>query len=129
METFIPKNPETLTEFKDMLAEYNEIMGFTLNFTQEYNRNIDVWCTEESTVDGYSVWAIYQNGERPELSENVYYNQPDAYDLFNFINDIYFGKDEMTIYCDIEQYELEEYIMGELHTNYDNYLQNIEDEK
>ena len=129
MSNYTPKNPETLTEFQDMLKEYNEIIGYELRFTDSYKYDIDVWCIEETTADGYGVWAIYQDGDSPQLNENVYYNEPDPSDLFNFIDQCYYGKDVITVYSEFQDYELEEYVMGELETNYHNYLQNLEDAK
>ena len=45
METeFIPKNPETLNDFDEVLAEYNRVNETELNFTDSYTVDTPVWC-------------------------------------------------------------------------------------
>ena len=59
------------------------------------------------------------------LCDNVYYNQPDGNDVLRELE----YEDECSIYCEIEQYEIEEALLDRLHTNYHNYLTALEDEK
>ena len=126
METkFIPTNPEELTGFDSILKEFNTINGTAYVFTDSYMANYDVYVGCESTADGYDVWTINVDGEGPILSENVYYYQPGPYEIFNHLNGSW--NDNMVVYVEDLMYEIEEYMIGELCTNYDNYLSELED--
>jgi len=128
METkFIPKDPETLKDFDEVLAEYNRVNDIQLDFTETYNKRIHLWVTEETTADGYGIWTIRLDGDCVEL-DNIYYYEPDANAVFDVINQNNYH-DEFIIYCDGKYSELEEYMFEELITNYDNYLQELEDNK
>jgi len=128
METkFIPTNPEELTSFDSILKEFNTINDSAYVFTNSYSSNYDVYVGSESTADGYELWIIDVDKEGPIISENVYYYQPSAYDLFNHLGGGW--RDDLVVYTEIEFYELEEYMIGELCTNYDNYLNELEDAK
>ena len=59
------------------------------------------------------------------LCDNVYYYQPDADDVLRELKYM----DECNVYCEIEQYEIDEALRDRLYTNYDNYKTNLEDEK
>ena len=128
METkFIPTNPEELTSFDSILKEFNTINDSAYVFTNSYSSNYDVYIGSESSADGYELWIIDVDKEGPIISENVYYYQPSAYDVFNHLGGGW--RDDLVVYTEIEFYELEEYMIGELCTNYDNYLNEIEDAK
>lgn len=128
METeFIPKNPETLNNFDEVLAEYNRVNDTNLIFTDTYNRKINLWVSEETTADGYGIYTIRLDGESIDM-DTIYYYKPDAYAVFQVINEHNYY-DEFVIYHDMEWQEFEEYMCEELHTNYDNYLQELEDNK
>ena len=126
METkFIPTNPEELIGFDSILKEFNEVNGSAYVFTDNYMGNVDVYVGSESTADGYEIWIINVDNEGPIIGENVYYYQPSAYDLFNHLGGGW--RDDLVVYTEIELYEIEEYMIGELCTNYDNYLNELED--
>lgn len=128
METkFIPTNPEELIGFDSILKEFNTVNGSAYVFTDNYMSNVDVYVGSESTADGYEIWIINVDNEGPIIGENVYYYQPSAYDLFNHLGGGW--RDDLVVYTEIELYEIEEYMIGELCTNYDNYLNELEDAK
>ncbi len=128
METeFIPKDPETLNDFDEVLAEYNRINDIQLDFTETYNKRIHLWVCEETTADGYGIWTIRMDGESVEL-DNIYYYEPDVSVIFNAINENN-NWGLFVIYCDGKSSELEDYMHQELYENYDNYLQDLEDNK
>ena len=128
METKAPINPELLADarFDEVLAEYSEVKGIKITLTQEW-RKPDIVCYSETTADGYEVWVLRDETEPVCISESVYYNEIHANDLFNFICDFY--NDEVTVYCDLENYEMHDYLMDELHENWYNYQQALEDLK
>lgn len=128
METkFIPKDPETLNNFDEVLAEYNRVNDTNLKFTDTYNGRIHLWVCEETTADGYGIWTIRLDGESVDM-DTIYYYKPDAYAVFEVINQNNYY-DEFVIYNENELEEFEEYMFEELVTNYDNYLQELEDNK
>ena len=128
METkFIPKDPKTLDNFDQVLAEYNRVNDTNLIFTDTYNRKINLWVSEETTADGYGIYTIRLDGEGIDM-DTIYYYKPDAYDVFQVINEHNYY-DEFVVYHDMEWQEFEEYMFEELVTNYDNYLQDLEDNK
>ena len=128
METkFIPTNPEELTSFDSILKEFNTINDSAYVFTNSYSSNYDVYVGSESTADGYELWIIDVDKEGPIISENVYYYQPSAYDIFNHLGGGW--RDDLVVYTEIELHDIEEYMIGELCTNYENYLNELEDAK
>ena len=128
METeFIPKDPETLNNFDEVLNEYNRVNDTNLIFTDSYNRKINLWVSEETTADGYGIYTIRLDGEGIDM-DTIYYYKPDACDVFQVINEHNYY-DEFVVYHDMEWQEFEEYMFEELVTNYDNYLQDLEDNK
>ena len=128
METeFIPKDPETLNDFDEVLAEYNRVNDTNLKFTDTYNGRVHLWVCEETTADGYGIYTIRLDGESVEL-DNIYYYKPDAHAVFEVINQNNYY-DEFVIYHDMEWQEFEECMCEELYANYDNYLQELEDNK
>jgi len=128
METkFIPTNPEELTSFDSILKEFNTINDSAYVFTDSYMANYDVYVGEESTADGYSIWIINVDNEGPIIGDNVYYYQPSAYDVFNHLGGGW--RDDLVVYVEDLMYDIEEYMIGELCTNYDNYLNELEDAK
>ena len=129
METeFIPKDPETLNNFDEVLAEYNRVNDTMLHFTDSYDTRIDLYVAEESTADGYGIWTICSQGEGLNLEDGVFYYQPGADDVFRVINENSYGS-EYNVYTELPFEEIEEYMFQELVTNYDNYLQELEDNK
>ena len=128
METkFIPKDPKTLDNFDQVLAEYNRVNDTNLIFTDTYNRKINLWVSEETTADGYGIYTIRLDGEGIDM-DTIYYYKPDACDVFQVINEHNYY-DEFVVYHDMEWQEFEEYMFEELVTNYDNYLEDLEDNK
>ena len=125
--TFIPKDPETLNGFDEVLAEYNRVNDTNLKFTDTYNGRVHLWVCEETTADGYGIYTIRLDGEGVDM-DTIYYYKPDAYAVFEIINQSNYY-DEFVIYHDMELEEFEEYMFEELVTNYDNYLQELEDNK
>jgi len=126
METkFIPTNPEELASFDSILKEFNTINDSAYVFTNSYSSNYDVYVGSESTADGYEVWIINVDNEGPIIGENVYYYEPSAYDIFNHIGGGW--RDDLIVYTELDLDEIEDYMIGELCTNYDNYLAEIED--
>ena len=126
METkFIPTNPEELVGFDSILKEFNTINDSAYVFTNSYDSNYDVYIGSESTADGYEIWIINIDNEGPVIGENVYYYEPSAYDIFNHIGGGW--RDDLIVYTELDLDEIEDYMIGELCTNYDNYLAEIED--
>ena len=126
METkFIPTNPEELVGFDSILKEFNTINGTAYAFTDSYMANYDVYVGTESTADGYEIWTINVDNEGPILGENVYYYQPGPYEIFNHLNGSW--NDNMVVYVEDLMCDIEEYMIGELCTNYDNHLSELED--
>ena len=126
METkFIPTNPEELASFDSILKEFNTINDSAYVFTNSYDSNYDVYIGSESTADGYEIWIINIDNEGPVIGENVYYYEPSAYDIFNHIGGGW--RDDLIVYTELGLDEIEEYMIGELCTNYDNYLNELED--
>jgi hypothetical protein len=128
METeFIPKNPETLNNFDEVLAEYNRVNDTNLKFTDTYDGKIHLWVCEETTADGYGIYTIRLDGEGVDM-DTIYYYKPDPYAVFDVINQNNYY-DEFVVYHEDEWAEFEGYMFEELVTNYDNYLQELEDNK
>ena len=128
METkFIPTNPEELVGFNSILKEFNTINDSAYVFTNSYDSNYDVYIGSESTADGYEIWIINIDNEGPVIGENVYYYEPSAYDIFNHIGGGW--RDDLIVYTELDLDEIEDYMIGELCTNYDNYLNELEDAK
>ena len=127
MSTYTPKDPETITTFDAALTEYNTVFETEYQFFfDEHPRDIDFMVNEESTADGYSVWVMRTAADGIYLTDNVYYNSPSGNDLFNELECML---DDCKVYCELEQYEIEEALFDRLHTNYHNYLTDLEDEK
>lgn len=126
METkFIPTNPEELVGFDNILAEFNEINGTKYVFTDNYSANYDLYIGPDQTADGYDVWTMVYGRDTPILGESIYMYEPSAYEIFNFLG---YGFDtELTVYVDHDLRDIEEYMISELYTNYDNYLAENED--
>ena len=116
-----PKNPETLNSFNAILNEYNRIFDKNLRFTDHYDGNIDLWVNEETTADGYGIYTIREDGQSIEM-DNIFYYEPSAYDIFNKIEEVCYGDDNFNVYADIDFSDLEYYMMEELETNYQNWL-------
>lgn len=124
MSTFVPKDPETLVGFDNILAEYNEITGINTVFTDDYLMHQDIYIGSDTTRDGYEVYTIAYRNESIVLCDNVYMYKPDAYEIFNAINEsgCY---DKCIVYLeDFEDYmsDLEYYMLEELNTNFINYV-------
>ena len=123
-----PKNPETLSSFNAILDEYNRIFDLSLRFTNCYEGNIDLWVNEETTADGYGIYTMREDGESIEM-DNIYYYEPSAQDIFNRIEEIgSYG--DFNVYTDMDNFsDIEYYMMEELETNYQNWLdEQIEEE-
>lgn len=126
--TFIPKNPETFESFDEVLKEYNRVNETELNFTDSYNGDIDLYVSEETTADGYGIWTIRIHGQELQLENDVFYYEPGVNDIFQAINDNSYGA-PYNVYIEMRFDEVQEYMFEELVTNYDNYLQELEDNK
>ena len=123
-----PKNPETLSSFNAILDEYNRVFDKSLRFTDRYDGNIDLWVNEETTADGYGIYTMREDGESIEM-DNIYYYEPSAKDIFNRIEEIgSYG--DFNVYTDMDNFsDIEYYMMEELETNYQNWLdEQIEEE-
>ena len=48
-----------------------------LEITDSFNDNCDLYCYNESTVDGYDVWVLTYSLKDVNVSENVYYYDSD----------------------------------------------------
>ena len=123
-----PKNPETLSSFNAILTEYNRIFDLSLRFTDRYDGNIDLWVNEETTADGYGIYTMREDGESIEM-DNIYYYEPSAQDIFNRIEETgSYG--DFNVYTDMDNFsDIEYYMMEELETNYQNWLdEQIEEE-
>jgi len=126
MSDFIPQDPDDIKTFDALLAEYNTVQGCKLKFFfDEHPYDIDFTINNEYTADGYDVWVMRSTNESIFLCDNVYYNQPDGNDVLRELE----YAEECNIYCELEQYEIEEALLDRLHTNYHNYLTALEDEK
>ena len=124
MSEFIPKNPETLVGFDNILAEFNEINDLDTVFTSDYMLEYDVYVGTESTADGYEVHTIQSRNDNVVLGENVFMYKPDAHQIINAIHDV--GSwDKCVVYLeDFGDYldDLEYYMLEELNTNFINYV-------
>jgi hypothetical protein len=60
----------TLTEEK-MIKIAKQSLG--LEITDSFNDSCDLYCYNESTVDGYDVWVLTHSLNDISVSENVYY--------------------------------------------------------
>ena len=123
-----PKNPETLSSFNAILDEYNRVFDKSLRFTDRYDGNIDLWVNEETTADGYGIYTMREDGEAIDM-DVIYYYEPSADDIFNKIEEIS-GYSDFCVYTDMDNFsDLEYYMMEELETNYQNWLdEQIEEE-
>ena len=123
-----PKNPETLSSFNAILDEYNRVFDKSLRFTDRYDGNIDLWVNEETTADGYGIYTMREDGEAIDM-DVIYYYEPSADDIFNKIEEIS-GYSDFCVYTDMDNFSyLEYYMMEELETNYQNWLdEQIEEE-
>ena len=64
----------TLTEEK-MIKIAKQSLG--LEITDSFNDSCDLYCYNESTVDGYDVWILTHSLNDINVSENVYYYDSD----------------------------------------------------
>jgi len=127
MSDYTPKDPESIETYDAILAEYNTIFNTEYQFFfDEHPRDVDFLLNEEHTVDGHAVWVMRANEDGIYLSDNVYYYQPDGHDL---LREVRYGADDSKVYCEIAESEVQEALFDRLCTNYNNYLQELEDEK
>ena len=64
----------TLTEEK-MIKIAKQALG--LEITDSFDNGCDLYCYNESTVDGYDVWVLTHSLNDINVSENVYYYESD----------------------------------------------------
>jgi hypothetical protein len=64
----------TLTEEK-MIKIAKKSLGLTI--TDSFDTSCDVYCYNESTVDGYDVWVLTSSLQDVNVCENVYYYESD----------------------------------------------------
>ena len=64
----------TLTEEK-MIKIAKKSLGLTI--TDSFDTSCDVYCYNESTVDGYDVWVLTHSLQNVNVCENVYYYESD----------------------------------------------------
>ena len=64
----------TLTEEK-MIKIAKKALGLTI--TDSFNDGCDLYCYNESTVDGYDVWVLTHSLKDINICENVYYYDSD----------------------------------------------------
>ena len=67
----------TITEEK-MIKIAKQALGLTT--TDSFNSGCDLYCYNESTVDGYDVWILTHSMNNINVSENVYYYDGDLAD-------------------------------------------------
>ena len=67
----------TLTEEK-MIKIAKKSLGLTI--TDSFHNSCDLYCYNESTVDGYDVWVLTHSLQDINVSENVYYYEHDLAD-------------------------------------------------
>lgn len=130
MSDYTPKNPETLTEFKDLLKEYNLIndKDYVFYFDYDYPSRIDYHVYEESTADSYGIWIMKNYDDPIWVNENVYYSEPGVDELFRGLDDFSEGE-KVVIHCELDFSDVEYYIREELESNYYNYQLQLEDEE
>jgi len=124
--TFEPKNPETLVGFNAILTEWNRINEKDIRFTDTYNGPVDLWVNEETTADGYGIYTIRLDREPLDL-DSIYYYEPNVDDIFRAIDDNCYHSDTYTVYTDISLGNIEYYLIEELESNYQNWLDEQED--
>lgn len=59
------------------LAKEAVLKHFSVEFTDQWNSNVDFYIYEESTADGYSVFIATHDQNSINISENVYYYDSD----------------------------------------------------
>ena len=64
----------TLTEEK-MIKIAKKSLGLTI--TDTFDTSCDLYCYNESTMDGYDVWVLTHSLEDVNICENVYYYESD----------------------------------------------------
>tara|TARA_R110001583_G_scaffold93768_1_gene236969 strand:- start:489 stop:929 length:441 start_codon:yes stop_codon:yes gene_type:complete len=64
----------TLTEEK-MIKIAKQALG--LEITDSFDSSCDLYCYNESTVDGYDVWVLTHSLKDVNICENVYYYESD----------------------------------------------------
>ncbi len=64
----------TLTEEK-MIKIAKKSLGLTI--TDSFDTSCDLYCYNESTVDGYDVWVLTHSLQDVNICENVYYYESD----------------------------------------------------
>ena len=130
MSDYTPKNPETLTEFNDLLKEYNLIndKDYVFYFDYDYPSRIDYHVYEESTADSYGIWIMKNYDDPIWVNENVYYSEPGVDELFHGLDDFSEGE-KVVIHCELDFSDVEYYIREELESNYYNYQLQLEDEE
>ena len=64
----------TITEEK-MIKIAKQALG--LEITDSFDSSCDLYCYNESTVDGYDVWVLTHSLKDVNVSENVYYYESD----------------------------------------------------
>ena len=64
----------TLTEEK-MIKIAKKSLGLTI--TDSFDTSCDLYCYNESTVDGYDVWVLTHSLQDVNVCENVYYYESD----------------------------------------------------
>ena len=86
----------TLTEEK-MIKIAKQALG--LEVTESFDDSCDLYCYNESTVDGYDVWVLTHSLKYINICENVYYYESDLADAV--IEDIqYNGGSETLLHMD-----------------------------
>ena len=86
----------TLTEEK-MIKIAKKSLGLTI--TDSFDTGCDLYCYNESTVDGYDVWVLTRSLQDVNVSENVYYYESDLADAV--MEDIqYTGGSETLLHMD-----------------------------
>jgi acetyltransferase-like isoleucine patch superfamily enzyme len=129
MSNYVPKNPDAIENYEELLAEYNTVFGvkYKFYFDYDYPRRIHFHVYEDSTTDGYEVWIMKDCDENVYLGENVYYYQPGVDDMFSELNNCFSHLDEVLIHCELDFSEVEYYMREELEQNYYNYQRELED--
>lgn len=119
------QNPETLTDFDNILTVFNELRNTEIKFENSWN-DPDIICVEESTADGYSVWVLKEEGQSISPADDVYYYEPSVNDLFDICG---YQSGLCNVYTNISHDQIQDYMLEELFNDYENYLEAQEDAK
>ena len=116
------QNPNELTDFENILTAYNEYVGLNIIF-EEHWTNPDILCIQQHTADDYAIWTLLEGNDNPNISDDVFYNEPAPKELFNYISySIGRSKVDVVVYTELDMKDLEEYMLNTLLNSYESHL-------